>query len=284
MSDDSHRNKNDFYESIKHDRNEYHLLIKELAILKDLGEREAIDKKRIEIYTIMVSILEKKRELFQSKVQDLKLKYDDLKTRSDELSVLDNMNVCHEQMNTYQNVIDTITQRIRTFQKYVLSIEAAIKKAHDISVLTPYSIEDKKNIIHALEPLYARVSNLEASGASPTEIASINAQVQALESKFKDVLLFLGHTEDDVADELTALRNNVRSDLDLESLRRKNLTDKYKYRFDKRETTNSIEVNRINKKGSTIKRVSVSSENKVDHRLSAPRSDHDKPSKIIEKE
>jgi len=282
-SDEPLTNKQEFYLSIDEQLQDYTLLLEDLILLDEIGDLDAIDAKRAQIYMLMQNILERKRALFQAEVDRCEVRYIAMKKGDQTVVDVKKLQWCHLNIRQYEDSIDRISKYVKFFNKRVKYIEDQ-KEQRNVIVISKEELAEKKDTIVAkLRPLVSRINNLEFAGASPNEINQVKREIRNLELSLIDLCVRAQQDEDLFMEEIRQIKAEVSDDLDIDSQRRKNLTDKYKYRFDQRETRSAIKYNRVNEKGMTVKRAAKQEDKKIDHRLNAPRSDHDKPSKTIER-
>ena len=275
--------KQQFFSLISGHMERYEVLREELKLLNEVGNQNKIDDKKIQLYRIMERILNQKRQLFQNRIDWCERAYIRLKKDTSGPIDMSRLDSCHMRIRDLEAQIEKISRYIENFRERVRDIRREKRRRNRETVSLSEIKKYKKDIADSMRPLIAKEINLSAAGANPHEISLVKREIRHLKKEYRILCEKIEQDDDVIQSELRSIIDDVDSSLDTESLQRKNLTDKYKYRFDQRETRSAAEFKRINHQSSPVRRLNQVSEKRIDHRLQAPRSDHDKPSKTIEK-
>jgi len=272
--------KADFYMLIDDDLKTYRKAYDQLQLLNDIGDKTAIDEKKIELYTMMEKILKQKRDLFQDKIESCENAYIALKKEGPKDIDLTALDQCHLEIQAYEAKIVKISSYVKLFQKKIDEITKIGNQSEAINALTGGLNLRKQELINEMKPLMAKENSLIHEGASPHEISQIKRQIRNLEDKFIELSKNAQQSDEAIQLQLDDIKNDI---VGRDGDGRTSVANRYKYRFDKRDAQGTVSYKRMNELENNMRRISTENHMKVDQRLEAPRSDHHKPAKTIEK-
>lgn len=276
--------KQEFLVAIEDDLQSYRDLYGELQFLEEIGLKEEIQSKKIELYTVMIDILKAKREVFQNEIEACEDIYRELKSASHKEIDVTALDSCHLRIRGYEEKIEKVSQYINTFYGRIATLEYGQGQRKITAPLYRDLETERQSLIDSMRTLMAQKENLSIAGASPHEINQIDRQVRIYEGSLRSVCAQMDYSESEIEQLISSFKEQVDSEYDRSSLKRKNRVDQYKYRFDERDAKKTVRYKRINEKDSAVGQIAKEPSIRIDKRLEAPRSDHNKPSKIIEKD
>lgn len=276
--------KQQFLFAVEDEFQAYRDLYTELQFLQEIGLDEEIRAKKIELYTVMINILEAKRQLFQKEIEACENIYLDLRSSANKKIDITALDSCHLQIRGYEEKIERVSNYINIFHRRIAALEDRNEQRPATASIEQDLVTEKQSIIDSMRTLMAQKENLSLAGASPHEINQVARQLRILEGSLRSICVEMHYSQSETDRLILSLEEQVDSAYDRSSLARKNRVDQYKYRFDERDAKKAVRYNRINSKDSPVGQIAKEHSIRIDKRIQAPRSDHNKPSKIIEKD